>query len=123
MKKLSDIRVKDIFILYFSTSNFDAMRKCFEDFGFEVTENPNDQLMQMFGNGRAVRVQRGDFDFTLEESTNKNHRAYFNLMLAASGEDVARLKSLGYPCDSQTSPLHGTTHVFQTPDGGKFAVV
>lgn len=123
MKKLSEIDPKDVSLLYFSTSNFDAMRKYFEDFGFEVTENPNDQLMHMFGNGRAVRVTRGDLDFTLEESTNTNHKACFNLMLALSGEDVARVKSLGYPCDSQTNPLYGTSHTFQTPDGGTFVVV
>jgi hypothetical protein len=121
MKKLSEIDTKDIRLLYFSTSNFDAMRKCFEDFGFEVAENPHDQLMHMFGNGRAVRVTRGDFDFTLEES-NKNQKACFNLMLAASDEDVARLKSLGYPCDSQTG-ICGMTHAFQTPDGGTFLVI
>lgn len=119
---MNKINAKDIWVLYFSTSNFDAMRKCFEDFGFEVTENPNDQLMRMFGNGRAVRVTRGDLDFTLEESTNKDHKAYFNLMLGGSDEDVARLKSLGYPCDSFTNPLYGTTHSFQTPDGGTFVM-
>ena len=114
--------MENLWILYFGTSNFDAMRNCFEDFGFEVTENRYDQLMRMFGSGRAVRVRRGDLDFTLEESTNKDHKAYFNLLLDGSDEDLIRLKSLGYACDTQTS-LYGTFHSFQTPDGGTIVLM
>ena len=106
--------------LYFETSNFDAMKKFLVDFGFEVTESPNDQLASVFCGGRAVRVLRGDLDFTLEESAIANQRAHFNLMLTGySDEEIENIKSLGYKCDCQASP-YGVTHSFSTPDGGAF---
>ena len=112
--------MEKISLLYFSTSNFEAMKKFLVDFGFEVTENPNDQLTSVFCGGRAVRVIRGDLDFTLEESAIANQGAHFNLMLTGySDEEIEKIKSLGYKCDRQTS-LYGITHSFCTPDGGTF---
>ena len=116
------MRLEKISLLYFSTSNFDDMRKFLVDFGFEVTENPNDKLMPAFNDGRAVRAIRGDLDFTLEESTTGVQRASFNVMLTGySDEEIERIKALGYECDSQRS-IYGTSHSFRTPDGGTFVL-
>jgi hypothetical protein len=108
-----------IYVLGFSTSNYDAMIKFLRDFGFAVAENP-DQLTPFFEHGRASRVTRGNLDFNLEESQSPDDRARFNLWIAGSTEEeIARLKALGYECKDEVSP-YGEFHIFRTPDGGTF---
>ena len=65
------------------------------------------------------RINRNG-DFTLEESTVSNQKAFFNLMLTGySDEEIEKIKSLGHECDRQVSP-YGMSHSFLTPDGGTF---
>jgi hypothetical protein len=113
---------KSLYLLAFSTSNYDAMKKFLVDFGFDVQENPNDQLTPFFEDGRAANVRRGDLHFNLEESAASNQRAAFNLRLFDySDEDIERIMALGYKCDHQVSP-YGEFHSFRTPDGGMFVL-
>lgn len=110
-------------ILGFSTSNYEAMKKFFLDFGFDVVENPyGDQLVPFFEGDRAARVKRADLEFNLEESSANGQEARFNLWLPNySDEEIENLKALGYPCDFQASP-YGEFYSFRMPDGGIFIV-
>jgi hypothetical protein len=109
---------RSVHILAFSTANYDAMIKFFRDFGFTVAEDPHDQLTPFFEHGRASRVSRDGLEFQLEESESADAKACFNLWLPDStDEDVARVKALGYACDSQAS-IYGEFHSFRSPDGG-----
>jgi catechol 2,3-dioxygenase-like lactoylglutathione lyase family enzyme len=109
-----------VHILAFSTSNYDAMLKFLRDFGFSIIEDPQDQLTPLFEQGRAARLNRGAFEFQLEESESKDARACFNLFLTDySDEAIERLEELGY---SYTYESIGHTHTFRTPDGGTFVV-
>jgi len=109
-------------ILCFSTSNYEAMIKFLTDFGFKVTEDPHDQLVPLFNEGRGAHIERGDIFFNLEESTSGQQKASFNLMLTDySEEELTRIKSLGYECDQQFS-ICGEANFFRTPDGGTFVL-
>jgi hypothetical protein len=108
-------------ILCLLTSNYDEMVKFLEDFGFEVTEDPYDQLVPLFG-VRGAHVERGDLSFNLEESASREQKAAFNLFLTDYPRaEVDRLKALGYACETR-SGLYGESHHFQTPDGGTFVL-
>ena len=109
-------------ILAFGTSNYDAMIKFLADFGFQVTEDPRDQLVPLFNNGRGARIQRGDLVFNLEESSCDNDKAAFNLFLTDySDEEIERIKALGYEPRVEHG-LYGPCHSFRTPDGGTFVL-
>jgi hypothetical protein len=108
-------------VLAFSTSNYDAMKKFFADFGFEVAEG-HDQLLPLFGGPRGARVSRGELRFQLEESDDPQHQALFNLFLTDySDEEINRIKARGYKCDRQVS-LYGEFHSVRTPDGGTIVI-
>ena len=107
-----------VHILAFSTSNYAAMIKFFQDFGFTVVEDPHDQLTPFFECGRAACISRGELEFQLEKSESDSAKACFNLFLKDStDEEVERVKALGYACDHQAS-LYGEFHSFRSPDGG-----
>jgi catechol 2,3-dioxygenase-like lactoylglutathione lyase family enzyme len=106
-----------IYILAFSTSNYDAMKKFFVDFGFIVDEDPDDQLTPFFEHGRASNISRGGFEFQLEESSSGAAKACFNLYLPDyTSEEIERLKSLGYEYECQV--FFEESHSFRSPDGG-----
>jgi catechol 2,3-dioxygenase-like lactoylglutathione lyase family enzyme len=112
-----------VYILGFSTSNYDAMLKFFRDFGFTVAEDPHDQLTPFFEHGRAAHITRGSLEFQLEESESRSARAFFNLFLTDfSDEEIERVKALGYECEHQAG-LYGESHSFRSPDGGTLVVM
>jgi hypothetical protein len=106
-------------IFAFSTSNYDAMKKFLVDFGFQVSEGG--QLDMLFTTKRGARVRRGDLDFNLEESESGDQKASFSVFLTDfSDDDVERIKSLGYKEYRYDS--FADTHLFRTPDGGTFMI-
>ena len=113
---------RNVHILGFSTSNYDAMLKFLRDFGFTVAEDLHDQLTPFFENGRAARASRGELEFQLEESGDSRHKACFNLFLADfSEEELERVQALGYKLTHELS-IYGDSHSIQTPDGGRFVL-
>jgi len=110
-------------LLGFSTSNYDAMIKFLQDFGFTVAEDPyGDQMVPFFEHGRGARVSRAGFEFQLEESDAPGAKAAFNLFFTDSDDaEVARLKALGYKSKDEVS-IYGEFHTFRTPDGGVFVL-
>ncbi len=112
----------EIVLLAFSTSNYDEMVKFFGDFGFAVTENPMDQLLPFFEQGRAARVSRGDLEFQLEESRSAGASACFNLFVVGFSEhELEQVKRLGYKFEYSEGPC-GNFHMFRSPDGGRIVV-
>ncbi|HEY1174047.1 MAG TPA: hypothetical protein VGH19_21960 [Verrucomicrobiae bacterium] len=106
-----------VYILAFSTANYDAMKKFFADLGFAIDETRS-QLAPLFESGRAAYVRRGELNFNLEESSAPGRKADFNLMLCDYDDaEIARVKALGYPYEYGES-LYGETHTFRSPDGG-----
>ena len=106
-----------VYILAFSTSNYDVMKKFFIDFGFTVEEDPHDQLTPFFESGRASNISKGGFEFLLEESSSGEAKACFNLYLPNyTSEEIEKLRSLGYDYKSQT--FFSESHYFRSPDGG-----
>ena len=107
-----------LYILAFSTSNYDAMLAFFRDFGFQIIEERGDQLTPYFESGRGARIKMNDFEFQLEESGDTLARACFNLALPeTSGDEIDRIVALGYKCQTEEGPC-GKAFVFSSPDGG-----
>jgi hypothetical protein len=108
-------------VFAFSTSNYDQMKRFLAALGFQVVEGHN-QLLPLFGEGRAARVTRGDLDFNLEESRVPGRKASFNLFLTDySDEEIAAAKASGYKYEHGVS-LYGEFHTFHSPDGGIFVI-
>jgi len=94
------------------------MIKFLKDFRFKVVEDPGDQLIPLFEQGRAARVSRGNIEFQMEESKSIGAKACFNLFLTDySDEEIENIKILGHKCDMQES-IYGEFHFFRSPDGG-----
>jgi hypothetical protein len=110
-------------IFAFSTSNYDAMKKFFSDLGFNVREDPGDQLVPLFNQGRGSYISWGDVSFNLEESTARGAKASFNLwILGCSGEEIDRIKTLGYAFTDSGLSLWGRDYSFVSPDGGTIRI-
>jgi hypothetical protein len=110
-------------IFAFSTSNYDEMKKFFSDLGFNVREDPQDQLVPLFNQGRACYISWGDVSFNLEESTSSAAKASFNLwVLGCSREQVERVKTLGYSMTDSGPTLFGREYSFVIPDGGTIVI-
>jgi catechol 2,3-dioxygenase-like lactoylglutathione lyase family enzyme len=107
-----------LYILAFSTSNYDAMLAFFSDFGFQIIEERGDQLTPYFESGRGARIKMNDLEFQLEESDDKLAKARFNLaLLETTGDEIDRIVALGYKCKIEAGP-YGKTFTFSSPDGG-----
>ena len=109
-------------IIAFSTAHYDAMTAFFRAIGFDIREDPNDQLVPLFESGRGAFVSRGDVSFNLEESMSSEAFARFNLLLTGYPEsELQRIAAVGYEHKAEDS-LHGTHHTFISPDGGSVTI-
>ncbi len=106
-----------------TTSNYEAMKKFFSELGFNVREEPRDQLVPLFNQGRGSYVSWGDVAFNLEESTTGPAKAAFNVwVLGCSPEDIGRMKTSGHHFQDSGPTLWGREYTFVSPDGGRVVI-